>query len=188
MDSNNFDFFDDSINDPPTIEVMPEVEDLLLDEEHFIKKEKTEGIKVDVALDTEYNDSFYISIQARFKLFYEYKSYDFSFIIMDNKFSYLFSENKQIVSDKLVYIYFSDLNENKIEAHLLYFFQKTMAIECPLLSDQTNFKTQTYYFYLHIYFQIKDLTIAFGEDNMIPIYTSPKSKLYQRNGLSGYFS
>jgi len=40
-----------------------------MDDEELIKTDKNEVIKVDVALDTEYNDSFYISIQARFKFF-----------------------------------------------------------------------------------------------------------------------
>jgi len=73
---------DELIYEDLTIDVMPEVEDILLvDDEELIKTDKNEVIEVDVALDTEYNDSFYISIQARFKFFYQFKNYDFSFII-----------------------------------------------------------------------------------------------------------
>lgn len=57
-------------------------------------KEKTRRLSVDVSLDTEYTNDHYISIQLRFKFYFDKKLYDYNVVIIDLRYKFLYSDLK----------------------------------------------------------------------------------------------
>ncbi len=119
-----------------------------------------------------------VSVQVFLQIFKEgVLQIQSQFIIIDEKYqSYCnFEQNSNTI------VYFTDLTEQD-EIHTvkftLYHLNKQFPELFCILPDNL-------FIDLLIYFSIKDLTYAFGYDNMFPYYTGQKKLLYQRRNIKG---
>lgn len=169
-----------------------------------VKKEKKFVLNVDIGLDTEYVDTTLpngklkkqtLTLQIRVRYKYKNELFDYNIFVVNEQYktSYEALYGKNHINPlrwnkRKLFLYYANLDEEVSECFITFYLQETLTKECPDVSSiYYESERITYYLFVHLYFQIKDLTLAFGVENMLSIYKNKNSKIFQRNGVSGYF-
>nr|AOH77124.1 putative encoded protein [Dunaliella salina]AOH77125.1 putative encoded protein [Dunaliella salina] len=176
-----------------------EVESESFENELKDKSKKTSFFEV--YLDTEYlpkNKEFdsntghlishnYLSIQLYFKGKIDNTSLDFKVLIINDfyKDKLNHSELEQFISDEDLFVYFADLN-SETDYFVTQFFLITLMQEYNYnFSAHPPAFVKNFIFNLYFFYSLKDLTIGFGEANMLPYYLGKKKHIARKRNYTG---
>lgn len=133
-----------------------------------------------VSIDTEYTEQVFISLQV----YCIYKQCSFSFIVINDQFKHLFlkegldfvlkKEEGYYMLDDL-YIFFDIFGPEK---HLLLNYLMIMLEKKNILHFLNE---KCIYIDLFMYYSLKDLTLAFGRNNMYTYYLGMENKFFMQS-------
>lgn len=158
--------------------------------EALIQKEGKEGknelrLDVEVSIDSEYTADSNLSLQVVCRYQINKKPQELKAIVVNSKFTERFSQEIiQEMTDTGVFIDFADLDNPKTQPLvdiLISFISFKHEIQLQ------NYTKITFNVTLYLFYAVRDLTIAFGLDRMLPIYQNKSGRLNSYRGLRGFF-